>query len=172
MARVNSNSKSRALFLDRDDTIIMNVAYMSKVEDISYFPNVFEKLKEIQDLGYKIFIVTNQSGLSRNLITYRELEEIHHKIIDDFSLKGLRLYKYYISPYSHKHPRRKPGPELLLEAERDFNLDLKNSIMIGDGHRDVNAGYNAGLTMCFKVKNLNFWMNLDCKVFKNLYSFS
>ncbi len=168
MAKVNLNSKNRALFLDRDDTIITNIPYMSKVEDINYLPNIFEKLKEIQDFGYKIFIVTNQSGLSRKLITYKELEKIHWKIIDDFSLKGLRVYKYYISPYSHKHPRRKPGHELLLEAQRDFNLDLKNSIMIGDGDRDINAGYNAGLTTCLKIKDSSFWMNLDLKVFKKL----
>ncbi|MGH1467680.1 MAG: D-glycero-alpha-D-manno-heptose-1,7-bisphosphate 7-phosphatase [Bdellovibrionales bacterium] len=163
MAKINT--KARALFLDRDDTIITNIPYMSKVEDINYLPNVFEKLKEIQDLGYKIFIVTNQSGLSRELITYKELEEIHQKITDDFSLKGLRIYKYYISPYIHKHPRRKPGPELLLEAERDFNIDLKNSIMIGDGDRDVDAGYNAGLITCFKVKDPSFWTNLDLELF-------
>ncbi len=160
------NTKVRALFLDRDDTIITNIPYMSKVEDIDYLPNVFEKLKKIQDLGYKIFIVTNQSGLSRELITYKQLEAIHQKITDDFSLKGLRIYKYYISPYIHKHPRRKPGPELLLEAERDFNVDLKNSIMIGDGDRDVDAGYNAGLTTCFKVKDPSFWTNLDLELFR------
>lgn len=157
--------ENRALFLDRDDTIIKNIPYMSKVEDIQYLPDVFDRLKSIQDMGYKIFIVTNQSGLSRGLITYAELEAIHQKITDDFSLKGLRIYKYYISPYIHKTPRRKPGPELLLEAERDFGVDLKTSVMIGDGDRDVDAGYNAGLTTCFKVEKPSFWTNLDLALF-------
>ncbi len=161
----DESKKNRALFLDRDDTIIKNIPYMNKVEDIEYLPNVFEKLKGIQDKGYKIFIVTNQSGLSRGLITYAELEAIHKKITDDFSLKGLRIHKYYISPYIHKHPRRKPGPELLFEAEREFGVDLKSSIMIGDGDRDVDAGYNAGLTTCFKVKSPSFWTDLNLDLF-------
>ena len=80
--------KLKALFLDRDDTIIKNIPYMSKVEDIEYLPGVFDKLKKIQDRGYKIFIVTNQSGLSRGLIKYSELEAIHQKISDDFSQRG------------------------------------------------------------------------------------
>lgn len=165
MAQVETSKKIKALFLDRDNTIIKNIPYMSKVEDIEYLPNVFEKLKSIQDLGYKIFIVTNQSGLSRGLITYAELEAIHEKITADFSLKGLRIYKYYISPYIHKHPRRKPGSKLLFEAEKEFNVDLKNSIMIGDGDRDVDAGYNAGLTTCFKVEDSSFWTQLDVGLF-------
>jgi D-glycero-D-manno-heptose 1,7-bisphosphate phosphatase len=158
-------AKLKALFLDRDDTIIKNIPYMSRVEDTEYLPGVFESLKIIQDKGYCIFIVTNQSGLSRGLIKYQQLEDIHKKITNDFSLKGLRIYKYYISPYIHKHPRRKPGPELLLEAERDFNIDLSKSIMIGDGDRDVNAGYNAGLTKCFKVETPNFWKEVDLDLF-------
>lgn len=158
-------AKVKALFLDRDDTIIKNIPYMSRVEDIQYLPDVFERLKFIQDKGYKIFIVTNQSGLSRGLITYDQLEAIHKKISDDFIKRGLRIYKYYISPYIHKHPRRKPGPELLFEAEREFNVDLPRSIMIGDGDRDVNAGYNAGLTTCFKVTTPSFWTDLDISLF-------
>jgi len=158
-------ARIKALFLDRDDTIIKNIPYMSRVEDIQYLPDVFDRLKKIQDKGYKIFIVTNQSGMSRGLITYAQLEAIHKKISDDFTKKGLFIYKYYISPYIHKHPRRKPGPELLLEAERDFNIDLKKSIMIGDGDRDVDAGYNAGLTTCFKVTTPQFWTELDLDLF-------
>lgn len=158
-------AKLKALFLDRDDTIIKNIPYMSKVEDIEYLPGVFEALKILQDRGFCIFIVTNQSGLSRGLITYSELEAIHQKISDDFSVKGLRILKYYISPYIHKHPRRKPGPELLFEAERDFGVDLSTSVMVGDGDRDVDAGYNAGLTNCFKVETPSFWQEVDLDLF-------
>lgn len=155
----------KALFLDRDDTIIKNIPYMSKLEEIEYLPGVFEALKQLQDKGFKIFIVTNQSGLSRGLIKYKELEAIHKKIKEDFSLRGLRIYHYYISPYIHKHPRRKPGPQLLLEAARDFNIDLSKSVMVGDGDRDVDAGYNAGLTNCFKVESPNFWKEVDLELF-------
>lgn len=155
----------KALFLDRDDTIIKNIPYMSKVEDIEYLPGVFERLKEIQDLGYQLFIVTNQSGLSRGLITYDELEEIHKKISDDFSFRGLRIRHFYISPYIHTHPRRKPGPELLLEAQRDFDIDLSQSVMIGDGERDILAGQNAGCMKTFLVEDFSFWQTLDSSGF-------
>jgi D-glycero-D-manno-heptose 1,7-bisphosphate phosphatase len=148
----------KALFLDRDDTIIKNIPYMSKVEDIEYLPKALDSIKVIQDLGYRVFIVTNQSGLSRGLISYQELEDIHKKMTEDFMKRGIRPFKFYISPYKHTHPRRKPGCELLKEAERDFNVDLKNSIMIGDGKRDVDAGLFAGLTHVFQVLDINsFW---------------
>jgi len=149
----------KALFLDRDDTIIKNIPYMSRVEDIEYLPGALDAIKCIQDLGYKLFIVTNQSGLSRGLITYQELEEIHKQMTKDFMKRGIRPFKFYISPYKHTHPRRKPGCELLHEAKRDFNVDLKNSIMIGDGKRDVDAGRTAGLTHVFQVLDINsFWL--------------
>ena len=156
----------KALFLDRDDTIIKNIPYMSKVEDIEYLPGVFKALKFLQDeKGFSIFIVTNQSGLSRGLITYQELEDIHDKISEDFFLKGLRILKYYISPYIHIHHRRKPGPGLLLEAQQDFDIDFSQSVMVGDGDRDVDAGYNAGLTKCFKVTSPDFWEQVDLGLF-------
>lgn len=152
-------AKIKGLFLDRDDTIIKNVPYMNKVEDIEYLPGALKAIKAIQDLGYKVFIVTNQSGLSRGLVTYQELEAIHKKMTDDFMKVGIRPYKFYISPYKHPHPRRKPGSELLLEAERDFDVDLKNSIMIGDGERDIDAGRDAGLIRLFQVLDIKtFWL--------------
>jgi len=148
----------KALFLDRDDTIIYNVPYMNEVSKIRYLPGVFKAVKTIQNNGYSVFIVTNQSGLSRGLIKYSELEAIHLKIRKDFLEHGIRIKKFYISPYIHKHPRRKPGPNLLKEASRDFRVDLKSSIMIGDGLRDVKAGFNAGLSKCFRIVDKNrFW---------------
>lgn len=151
----------KALFLDRDDTIIYNVPYMSKVSEISYLPGVFQALKKAQNLGYSLFIVTNQSGLSRGLIKYSELENIHKKIKNDFLEQGLRINKFYISPYIHKHPRRKPGFALLKEASKDFNIDLSQSVMIGDGLRDVQSGFEAGLSTCFKVVDKSdFWNNV------------
>jgi len=162
-------AKIKGLFLDRDDTIIKNVPYMSKVEDISYLPGALEGIKKIQDLGFKLFIVTNQSGLSRGLITYQELEAIHQKMTEDFLKVGIKPYKFYISPYIHKHPRRKPGSELLFEAERDFNVDLKNSIMIGDGQRDIDAGKGAGLTKVFQVTDINtFWTERLSEIFSSV----
>jgi len=153
-------AKIKGLFLDRDDTIIKNIPYMSKVEDIEYLPGALDCIKKIQDHGYKVFIVTNQSGLTRGLISFSELEAIHKKMTEDFLKLGIRPYKFYISPYKHKHPRRKPGSELLFEAERDFGVDLKESIMIGDGKRDVNAGLGAGLTKVFQVLDIKtFWLD-------------
>jgi D-glycero-D-manno-heptose 1,7-bisphosphate phosphatase len=162
-------AKIKGLFLDRDDTIIKNVPYMSRVEDIVYLPGALEGIKKIQDKGYSVFIVTNQSGLSRGLITYSELEAIHKKMTDDFLSVGIRPFKFYISPYVHDHPRRKPGSELLFEAERDFGVDLKNSIMIGDGKRDIDAGLGAGLTKVFQVLNTKtFWIEETSEILKSI----
>ena len=156
-------AKIKGLFLDRDDTIIKNVPYMNRVEDIEYLPGALDGIKTIQDLGYRVFVVTNQSGLSRGLISFAELEAIHKKMTDDFMALGIRPYKFYISPYKHSHPRRKPGFELLFEAEKEFGVSLEDSMMIGDGQRDVDAGVGAGLTKVFQVTDTNsFWLkNLD-----------
>ena len=152
-------AKIKGLFLDRDDTIIKNVPYMNRVEDIEYLPGALKGIKTIQDLGYKVFIVTNQSGLTRGLISFAELEVIHRQMTEDFLKLGIKPYKFYISPYKYKHPRRKPGSELLFEAERDFGVNLQDSIMIGDGRRDVDAGLGAGLTKVFQVLDIHtFWI--------------
>lgn len=151
----------KALFLDRDDTVIYNVPYMNRVSDIKYLPGVFQAVKKVQNNGYSVFIVTNQSGLSRGLIKYAELDKIHQKIKNDFLRHGIRIKKFYISPYIHNHPRRKPGSDLLKEASKEFNINLSDSIMIGDGLRDVRAGFEAGLSRCFKVVDKSqFWSEL------------
>ena len=162
-------AKIKGLFLDRDDTIIKNIPYMNKVEDIEYLPGALDCIKEIQDHDYRVFIVTNQSGLTRGLISYSELEAIHKKMTEDFLKQGIRPYKFYISPYKHKHPRRKPGSELLFEAERDFGVDLKESLMIGDGKRDINAALGAGVTKVFQVLDINtFWLNRREDILKSI----
>lgn len=159
-------AKIKALFLDRDDTINVNIPYLNDVNKLEYLPGLFPMLKKIADLDYRIFIVTNQSGLSRELIKFDELEEIHAQMREDFILKGLKIEKFYISPYIHANYRRKPGPGLLLEAARDFNIDLSASIMIGDGERDIQAGKNAGVSKTFLVSDINtFWLNLDIQDF-------
>jgi D-glycero-D-manno-heptose 1,7-bisphosphate phosphatase len=136
----------KAIFLDRDGTIIVDKIYLNDVNAIEYYPESFEALKILRDAGYVFIIVTNQSGLARGLVQTENLNLIHQKIRADFTRYGVDLAGFYWAPYSAHlpHPRRKPEAGLIREAAYDHGIDLKKSWMIGDRMTDVEAGHRAG----------------------------
>lgn len=134
----------KAFFLDRDDTIIKDYGYLNDVDQVQLLEGVAEALKHIQNEGYILIVVTNQSGLTRGLVSVENLEKIHNKITDMLALKGVRIKAYYSAPYKHDHSRRKPGSGLLQEAASDWNIDLTRSWMAGDKWRDLKAGKDLG----------------------------
>ena len=143
--------QARAVFLDRDNTIIEDRVYLNDPEDLTYLPGAFEALKKLQDAGYKLIIVTNQSGVPRGLVQLSNLHQIHKNIRAAFSQKGVDFAGVYYSPFlpSSNHPSRKPNPGMLLEAAKDHNIDLSQSWMVGDRHSDVEAGHRAGTRSIF-----------------------
>jgi len=139
----------KALFLDRDGVINVEKEYLYKKEDFEFIKGIFELCRYYQDLGYLIFIVTNQSGIARKFYTQEEFAKLTQWMLEAFEKEGIHITKVYYCPH---HPEisgecdcRKPKPGMLLEAADEFNADLKNSIMIGDKERDIEAGLNAGL---------------------------
>lgn len=133
-----------AFFLDRDDTVIKDYGYLNDPNKVELLPGVIPALKTIQQKGFKLIVVTNQSGLTRGSVQLENLEKIHQKISDELALHGVRIHGYYSAPYQHEHPRRKPGSQLLLEAANDWGLDLERSWMAGDKWRDLYAGWKLG----------------------------
>ena len=142
-----------AIFLDRDGTLIEEVGYLHRLEDIRIYPEAFEAVKKINQSGAQAIVITNQSGIARGLITQEDLERLHRQINDAFRQKGARLDAYYHCPHhptegTGKHTRtcdcRKPQPGLLLRAAQELQLDLEASHMIGDTLRDIEAGHRAG----------------------------
>lgn len=136
----------KAVFFDRDGTLIVDKVYLNDPDKIEYLPHVFTALKKLRDAGYVFFIATNQSGVPRGLVTIENLNEIHRRIRFAFAEHGVDLIDFYYAPYlTHlDHIYRKPNPGMLLQAAREYNIDLGRSWMVGDRMSDVEAGHRAG----------------------------
>ena len=153
----NLKNKQKAIFLDRDGTINKYVGFLRNIEQFELLSGVSEAIRKINQSGYLAVVVTNQPVLARGEVTYTELQEIHNKMETILGKDGAYLDGIYFCPH---HPDkgfkgevkelkincncRKPNPGLLLQAASDFNINLEQSWMIGDGKNDIQAGKNAG----------------------------
>jgi histidinol-phosphate phosphatase family protein len=139
-------SRKKAVFLDRDGTLIVDKIYLNDPEQIEYLPGVFLALQELAAEGFVFVVVTNQSGVARGLVTLENLHEIHRRMTVEFAKHGIEFADFYYAPYSveSNHALRKPNPGMLLEAAEKHSLDLGKSWMVGDRASDVEAGHRAG----------------------------
>ncbi len=155
----------KALFLDRDGVINIEKNYLHKVEDFEFIDGIFELCKVAKSKDYEIFVVTNQSGIARAYYNEDDFSILTSWMIKEFKKNGIDIVKVYYCPH---HPDisgececRKPKPGMILKAKNEFNLDLKNSILVGDSQRDIDSAYRAGLNKAFlfdqnsKTKNSN-----------------
>lgn len=135
----------RAVFLDRDGTLIEDKDYLHRPEDVVIFPGVVEALKRLQDAGFLLFIVTNQSGIGRGYFTMEDCENVHQHIEQKLGKAGVRLTKIYIAPEAPDRPSRgrKPSPKFLFDTRDEFGVDLPRSYMVGDKLIDLECGWNA-----------------------------
>lgn len=138
--------KKKAVFLDRDGTIIIDKVYLNDPSKIEYLPDVFEALRLLKDTGYVFCIATNQSGVARGIVQIENLDKIHAIIANDFAAHGIEFAAFYYAPYSAEsnHRMRKPNPGMLEAGALDHDIDLSQSWMIGDRMSDVEAGHRAG----------------------------
>ena len=138
-------SKSAAVFVDRDGTIMENIDYCSDPKQVRIFPGVPEALQRLKSNGFKVIIITNQSGIGRGFFTieqYRAVEaEMLHQLGD-----GL-IDASYFCPDVPGQPSscRKPAPGMILQATREHRIDLSRSFFIGDKEIDAECGRNAGV---------------------------
>jgi D-glycero-D-manno-heptose 1,7-bisphosphate phosphatase len=144
---MSTAANHHAVFLDRDGTILEGTTYVGEVEHVGLIPRAPQALKGLQDAGYKLFIITNQSGVGRGYFTHEAVESIHAHLNEQFGEAGVRVDRYYVCPH---HPEdncecRKPKPKFLLDAAREYHLDLARCFMIGDRASDIQAGVNAGV---------------------------
>jgi len=153
MAGRNRKTMPRvAVFLDRDGTLIDDVPYLSDPAKVRLLPEVPEALRLLASAGYRLIVVTNQSGIGRGYYTEHDMHRVNDEMIRQMSESGLYLDGLYYCPVAPgsggrsggEDPRRKPGPGMLLEAAQDLHLDLARSWMVGDMISDVQAGENAG----------------------------
>lgn len=138
----------RALFLDRDGTLIPDVGYPRDPNLVSLLPDAARVLREASGLGYVLVVVSNQSGVARGLIAPDEARAVQARVEELFAAEGVFFAR---SAFCFHGPDdacgcRKPAPGMLLDAARDLGLDLGSSVMIGDKPSDVGAGIAAGCT--------------------------
>lgn len=149
----------KALFLDRDGVINKEKNYLYKKEDFEFIEGIFELCSFYQNLGYKIIVVTNQSGIARGFYSEDQFSELTSWMIGEFDKKGLHVSKVYYCPH---HPEisgscscRKPETGMFLSAQAEFDIDLKNSIMVGDNERDIEAAHKAGILTTYFFDEYN-----------------
>lgn len=153
----NLKNKQKAIFLDRDGTINKYVGFLRNINQFELIDGVSEAIKKINASGYLAIVVTNQPVIARGEVSFEELEEIHRKMETLLGEKGAYLDSIYYCPhhphkgYEGERPElkidckcRKPKPGMLVKAAQDFNIDLSQSWMVGDGENDIKAGQNAG----------------------------
>jgi D-glycero-D-manno-heptose 1,7-bisphosphate phosphatase len=144
---------AKAIFLDKDGTLIPDIPYNVNPDLITIVPNAIEGLKQLSAEGYLLIIISNQAGVARGYFTEDKLPAVEQRIKQLLEKQGVKLSAFYYCPH---HPEgtvrrytddcycRKPQPGMLLKAARDHNIDLPSSWMIGDILNDVEAGNRAG----------------------------
>jgi D-glycero-D-manno-heptose 1,7-bisphosphate phosphatase len=145
---------NRAIFLDRDGTMIADVNYLSRPDQIKIFPATRTGLKKLCDRGFLLFIVSNQSGVGRGYFTLADVDKVNEALCNDLARDGVRIKKIYIAPEKPEDPSygRKPLPQFLFDARDEFALDLSQSFMAGDKLIDLECGWNAGVNKSILVR--------------------
>jgi D-glycero-D-manno-heptose 1,7-bisphosphate phosphatase len=145
---------TRAVFLDRDGTLIEDKDYLHRPEEVFILPGVCDALRRLQKAEFKLFIITNQSGVGRGYFTLGDVEEVHHHLLGQFKGEGIYFEKIYTAPEAPDQPSRgrKPSPQFLFDARDEFGLELAQSYMIGDKLIDLECGWNAGVRKCLLVR--------------------
>ena len=153
----NLANPQKCVFLDRDGTLNKYVGFLRNIDELELIDGVSEAIRKINESGYLAIVATNQPVIARGEVTFDELSEIHNKLETLLGQDGAYLDAIYYCPH-HPHKGyegevpelkidcecRKPKPDMLLRAAKDFNIDLCASYMVGDGDNDVQCAVNAG----------------------------
>ncbi len=141
----------KAVFLDRDGTLIIDKVYLNNPKQIEWLPGALEGLQRLHEAGYTLIVVTNQSGVARGIVSLENLAEIHRRIAATCERNGAVIAGFYFAPgpADQPHPLRKPNPGMLLTGAEEHGIDLKQSWMVGDRYTDVQAGQKAGCRCIF-----------------------
>ena len=142
------------MFLDRDGVINFDYGYVHKIDHFDFIPGIFELGRKAVGHNYKIIVITNQAGIARGLYSEEDFLGLSEWMCGVFLQEGIEITKVYFSPY---HPTagigkyraddysRKPKPGMILDATKEFDIDLSKSILIGDKQTDIDAGVAAGV---------------------------
>jgi len=152
--------KARALFLDRDGVVNEEVGYLHRAEEVRFVDGIFSLCRTAVGLGYRLIVVTNQAGIARGYYTEANFEALMEFMRGKLRAEGVELDAVYYCPfhpehgvgrYKCEHEDRKPGPGMLRRGEREFGLELNESVLVGDRCSDVGAANTAGLLQAFLI---------------------
>ena len=145
---------NRAVFLDRDGTLIEDKDYLHRPEEVVIYPGVGPALRKLQDAGFKLFMVTNQSGVGRGKFPLDDVHRVHEHLGRELAKEEVQFEKIYIAPEAPDAPSRgrKPSPQFLFDARDEFGIDLAHSYMVGDKLIDLECGWNAGVEHSILVR--------------------
>lgn len=147
------NPHEVGVFFDRDGTINVDLDYLSDPKKLKLIPGAVEAIKEANDLGVRVFVITNQSGVARGLYDEKDVQAVHHRLQEVLKQYGARIDalfycphhpNYGIPPYRKVCTCRKPNTGMLKEAQKSFGINLKASFVVGDKCTDIETGRNAG----------------------------
>ena len=146
---ITKNKKIKVIFLDRDGVINHDYGYVGKIENFKFIDGVFYACKYFINLGYKIIIITNQSGIGRGYYSENDFSVLTSWMIKEFNKNDIDILKVYHCPHipSDNCNCRKPNPLMITQAVEEFDIDLNNSWLIGDNISDINTAINS------KIKN-------------------
>ena len=179
---MSMNNKKRAIFLDRDGVINIEVEYLSDPKNFEFIEGSVEALRILKQKGFILIIITNQAGIARGYYTKEALNEIHKKMNRLLKEQDVVLDDIFYCPH---HPDftgacdcRKPKPGMILKAKEKYNIDLQNSYMVGDTLRDIESGLAANcktvlvLTGYGEKERKNISIFKPDMIFKNLNEFA
>ena len=135
-----------AIFLDRDGTLIEDLGYIKKLEDVKFFQETFTVLRRLQE-KFLLFIITNQSGISKGITTENEVMLVNKHIVETLKSNGILISHVYCCPHSNEDNClcKKPKPFFIQQATESYNLNLEDSYIIGDHPSDVECGINGNI---------------------------
>ena len=147
--------QKKAIFLDRDGVINKEVNYLHKIDDFEFINGIFDTCIYFQKLGYKIIIITNQSGISRGYYTEKQYQIVTKWMLNEFLNNQIQILDIFHCPHSPEANCncRKPNPGMLLDAKSKHNIDMKKSWMIGDKESDIEAANSAGIKNTILVRS-------------------
>jgi len=163
--------KAKAVFLDRDGTIIQDNGYISRISEVEFFSDTISTLQKVQE-EYELFIVTNQSGVAKGLITLEDVERINSHIDKILKDNGIVIRDWYVCPHDGGCDCKKPSPFFLKKAGDDYAIKLEDSFVIGDHPHDIEFAENGGAQGLYVLtghgsKHLSE-LPIDVPVFHNL----
>lgn len=150
----------KALLLDRDGVINEDYGYVHSIENFVFRAGIFELAARALDEGFVIIVITNQAGIGRGYYDTKDFIDLNIWMVSEFKLRGIDILQTYWCPHHPTHgvgeyqkdcQSRKPNPGMILQAASDYDIDLSESILVGDNLSDLEAGERAGVRRLYLV---------------------